>query len=44
MEIAAFASFAVLVIAWIVLPVRAAVPVATTTATAPTTLSEAVAA
>lgn len=29
MEIAAFASFAALVIAWIVLPVRAGAPVAT---------------
>lgn len=42
MEIAAFASFAVLVIAWIVLPVRAVVPVATTKA--PAAVPEAVAA
>ena len=42
MEIAAFASFAVLIIAWIVLPVRAGVPVAATKATS--TLPEAVAA
>ena len=42
MEIAAFASFAALVIAWIVLPVRAAAPVAATQA--PATVPEAVAA
>ncbi len=42
MEIAAFASFAVLVIAWIVLPIRTGVPVAATKA--PSTLPEAVAA
>ena len=42
MELAAFASFAALVIAWIVLPVRAGVPVAA--AKAPATLPEAVAA
>ena len=42
MEIAAFASFAALVIAWIVLPMRAGVPAAA--AEAPATLPEAVAA
>lgn len=42
MEIAAFASFAALVVAWIVLPVRSGVPAAA--ATAPATLPEAVAA
>ena len=42
MEIAAFASFAALVVAWIVLPVRAGVPAVATEA--PATLPEAVAA
>lgn len=42
MEIAAFASFGALVLAWIVLPVRSGLPAAA--ATAPTAIAEPVAA